>query len=93
MNKTKMDDLLPTLKYFGTNVIMPQVFSANMHVLVPNFMLSPITPKKKKKNHRAYKKHPMDINTHQILANFVPPIPALGLLVAVWRLGRWILQS
>lgn len=71
MDKTKMDDSHPKLKYFSTNVIMPQVFSANMHVFAPlNFMLSPITTKKKKKkqNHCAYEKHPMDINTHQISA-------------------------
>lgn len=44
-----MDDSHPALKYFSTNGILPQVFSANMHVLAPlNFMLSPITPKKKK---------------------------------------------
>jgi hypothetical protein len=50
MDKTKMDDSHPALKYFSTNVILPQVFFANMHVLAPlNFMLSPIKPKKKKK--------------------------------------------
>jgi hypothetical protein len=53
---------------FSRNFILPQVFSAHMHVLAPlNFMLSPITPKKKKIT-GLYEKHPMDINAHQISA-------------------------
>jgi hypothetical protein len=70
MDKTKMDDSHPKLKYFSTNVVLPHVFFANMHVFaLLNFMLSLITTKKKKKqNHCAYEKHPMDINPHQISA-------------------------